>query len=125
MPITQPPKKPACDSTFVYTVKSGDNFDGIAYRNKSNPEQLQKDNPDVKPSSIYIGQELNVSTYKTSTWNAYQNKVNEYNQYLLNEHENSKKSNANNQQATEQKKHTCPKFLDDPFGWVEHRLLCH
>ena len=126
MATVNEPVRPAYDSTFVYTVKTGDNFNGIAYRNHSTPNQLSQDNPTVKPGFIKEGQKLKVSTYKTSTWTAYENAKKEYDQYLLDSYERERQEKASKKETpVQQKKHTCPNFLDDPIGWLGHRWLCH
>lgn len=124
-PVNEP-ARPAYDSTFVYTVKAGDNFNGIAYRNHSTPKQLEKDNPTVYPGFIKEGQKLNVSTYKTSTWTAYENAQKEYDKYLSDKFERERQEMASKKETpVQQKKHNCPNFLDDPIGWLGHRWLCH
>lgn len=127
--IKQPvePRKPACDSTFVHTVKSGDSFNAIAYRNHITPQQLQKDNPAIKKTGdISEGQKIKVSTYKNSTWDAYTKAQEKYSRDLSDYYEAERKQKSVDEKKTQTKsKHTCPNFLDDPITWLKHRLLCH
>jgi len=60
--------------TFTYTIKSGDSYSTIAlaYRKegvKITSEDIQKANPNIKPTQLYVGKKIQIPDLRNATTN--------------------------------------------------------